>query len=665
MELQINRKRASLAAVVTLVALSSLSLNAAVPGYPSQGRWSPGPTVAIEHLRVGAESVLLAGEGTGLMILDAADPTDMTVLGRVDTGGPVWEIAVSDDGQTAAVSDRDDWMTLVDISDRSAPVVLGRYEFISSVQPWGVDLEGDLAYVAVRGEGLWVVDITDPAQMSRVGRYLEIGTVFVPDVEVLGDYAFLADDQEGVAVIDISDPTTPTLANRFLAADLATEITLDGTIAYVSRKSDGLTILDLSAAPAITELGTIVPGGLIYSTAVVGPGLVVCADGYLGSAYGGLYVIDVSNPAVPVVVGTQLDSVTDVTTDGTTAFAIRLYDVEPPTLYAHDIDITAPFDPPIQVGTLPLAGENVDVAVADDIVLVANERGGAFVVDASDASRPQTLARIDVDGARADRIARVGSMVAYVSFSGSLGLVDLSNPQNPSPLNDYQVAGGNPRDIVKIPGVTGLAVAADDDGVRIIDLSNPTAPVEVGHWVPPTGFVYHVDQDGDRIAAAGGTNVWVLNASALSAPFEWTSFTVPANVLDVAVEGDHVFVAISAFSVLVWDVSVAGSPMEVATIDISPTNANGLEIHADRLYIAADAWAGLMVRDITNPTDPFEIDTADTPGRALSVAASGTLIAVADGIGGVEIWSSVQVSEVLFADGFESGDTAEWGATAP
>lgn len=267
MERQITRIRAALAAVITLVAFWSVPVHATVPGYPTEGRWSPGPTVAIEHWDFGAESILLSGEGTGLMILDVADPTDMTVLGKVDTGAPVWEIAVSDDGQIAAVSDRFDWMTLVDITDRSAPVVLGRYEFISGVQPWGVDIEGDLAYVAVKGEGLWVINITDPAQMSCVGRYLNTGTGFVPDVQVLGDYAFLVDDQEGISVIDISDPTMPTLADRFLAADLATEITLDGTIAYVSRKSDGISIIDLSAAPKkvpVTpfEKGVVVPSFL-------------------------------------------------------------------------------------------------------------------------------------------------------------------------------------------------------------------------------------------------------------------------------------------------------------------------------------------------------------------------------------------------------------------
>lgn len=653
--------------VAAAASLLGTPLHSAVPDYPTEGRWSVGPTHAVEHWRSGAESILLAGEGTGLVIIDAAVPSSMTVLGTVDTGGPVWEIAISDDGQIAAVSDRDDWMTIIDIADRSAPTVLGRYEFVSSTQPWGVDLVGDLAFVAVRGEGLWVIDIADPAQMSRIGRYLEVGTEFVFDVQVLGDHAFLADDWQGVTAIDISDPAMPVFADRLLAAERAREITLDGTVAYISRGIEGISILDLSAAPVMTELGSADitdVGEQIYSIAVVSPDLIVCAD-----SHAGLRVVDVSDPSTPVIVATHAPDMFDVSTDGATAFAVRRYSAfdDPPQLFAFDIDTSAPFDPPSQIGTLTVADDNVDVEVAGDLVLVANQLGGTFVVDASDASQPQTLARVDTGGARADRLVRVGNTLASVAFNDALGLVDISDPQNPVSLPDFPIAGGYPYDLAKIPGVNGVVVAAYHDGVRVINLTTPAVPVEAGFWIPPTGTVFHVDHDGDRIAAAGGTDVWILDASSLAAPIEWTSFTAPGNVHDIAIEGDHVYVATSDFSVVVWDVSVAGSPTQVASIDTSPTFANGLDIHAGRLYIAADAFHGLMVRDITDPTDPFEIATSDTPGEALGVAASDTLIAVADGVGGVEIWSSAlpPPPAAIFADGFESGDTAEWTTAGP
>jgi hypothetical protein len=260
----------------------------------------------------------------------------------------------------------------------------------------------------------------------------------------------------------------------------------------------------------------------------------------------------------------------------------------------------------------------------------------------------------------------VGDLLAYIDVSTHLGLVDLSDLRNPTTLPSYAVTGDRPRDLVKIPGVAGVAVAANEYGVRIIDLNAPAAPVELGFWEPTTGAVIRVDMDGDRIAAAGETNVWVLNASVLGTPVEWTSFSVSGNVLDVAIEGDHVYVSVSgAASVRVWDVSDALSPAEVASIDVPLTNAQGLDIHAGRLYIAADARHGLLVHDITDPTDPFEIATADTPAQALSVGASDRLIAVADAYGGVEIWSSVPVLDVLFADGFENGDTSAWSAAAP
>lgn len=652
-----------LAAMAFAALLGSVPLLATVPDYPYQGRWSVGPTVAIEHWRSGDDSLLFAGEGTGLTIRDVSDPADPILLGTVDTGAPVWEIEISDDGDRAAVADRLDWLTLIDVSDRSAPVVLGRYEFVGGTQPWGIDLVGDLAYVAARGEGLWVIDIADPTTMDRIGRFLDIGTELVPDVKVLGDTAFLADDREGVAAIDVSDPTAPVFADRFVGADYATEITLDGTLAYVTRKQDGLTILDLSAAPAMTELGTIDPGGLLLSTAVVAPGLVVSAESAILSTQPGLHFIDVSNPAMPTVVATALDIAIDVTADGEVVFAMPQYDREPPTLFAFDADTSAPYDAPTLLGTTQLAGENVDVLVAGDVIVVANERGGGFVVDASDIAAPTTLARLDVGTTRVDRLAQVGDTLAFVSTSNHLGLIDLSDRTDPVNHPDFAIEGDVPYDLVRIPGVQGVAVAASDDGVRMINLSVPSVPFEAGSWVPATGGVVRVDMDGDRLVAAGNTDVWVLDASTPTAPVETASFTVSNTVLDIAVEGDHAYLAVNgAGSVAVWDVSTA-TPSEVATIDVSPpTNANGIAIRDGRIYIAADARVGLMVWDISDPADPFELATIDTPGVARAAAVGENLVAVADGLGGVEIWSSAPPLGRIFDDGFETGDTSEWSS---
>lgn len=630
----------------------------AVPGYPTEGQWSVGPTLTLEHWRSGAESILAYGEGSGIVIADVSDPASILVLGWVDTGAVVEYIAISDDGQTAAVSDRQRWVTLVDISNRLAPTVLAHLEVDGGGSPYGLTFGVDTLYVAVRKIGLWVVDISDPSMPVLVGEFLEIGTDFVFDVEVFGSYAFLADDEQGVSAIDVSDPTLPVLADRYLGADLASHITIDGTTAYISRRGDGLTILDLSSAPAMVEIGTVVPGGILYRTEIAAPGVAVCADGNLG-----MHVVDVSVPATPSVEATYPVSVGGVATDGETAFAFRHYDFEPPTLYALTVDTSAPFDLPTESGTLPLAGENVDVTVVGNTVVVANERGGAFVTDATDPVQPVTVSRIDVSGRRVDALERVGATLVYASFGGDLGLVDLSDPQNPNPLPNFAVPGsGDSRDVTKLPGVAGVAVAADDAGVRIVDLSDPSAPFEVGFWEPVSGVVRFVDVDGSRIAAAGAFDVWILDASTLSTPVTESSFSVTDPVLDVAIDGDIAYLATGSDGVRIWDVSDPLNPDEVAVFDTAPTSAFGVEVLGDRLYVAASEYWGLFVVDITDPSNPIQLDVADTPGKALKVVATESLVVAADGVGGVRIWST-QEPGALFVNGFEAGSTLAWDET--
>jgi hypothetical protein len=657
MSISIVRSRIPAILILVLLVVAPFAFGG-VPDYPTAGHWPYGPTVNMEHWASGPESILVFGQGAALAIADVSDPTSMAILGTVNTGFVVEHIDIAADGQMAAVSDREKWITFIDISNRSAPLVVGRYEVEDGRAPYGIAFGTGYLYAAIGPAGLWVIDISNPALPSLAGQYVEPGTDFVFDVEVLGSYAFLADDDDGVTAIDVSNPALPVFASRFTAALDASHISIEGTTAYVSRRGNGIHILDLSAAPTITELGSGSLGGITYRCEPVVAGLVACADGFSG-----LQLVDVSTPTSPSVVAFDARSMFVVATDGATAFATRTYDTVNPTLYAFSFDTTAPYDAPTELGTLPLLGENVGVAIEGDTVVVGNEQGGAVLVDASDPANPTTLAEVDLGNQSAVAVALIGDTLAYGSFGNDLGLVDLTNPGTPVLLSDWEVpSNGYAADVQRIPGTSSVIIGAGGAGVRIVDLSNPGTPVETGFWEPPGfDFVLHVDKDGDRIVAAGNTDVWVLDASNPALPVEESSFTAPDSVLDVAVDGDIVYLACGTSGVRIWDVSNPAVPVEVGIADVAPTSANGVDVRDDRLYVAADRFWGLLVFDVTDPTDPMDLDFADTPGAAEQVAVSDALVGLADGKGGVRIWGNQ--TPLLFADGFETGLTSMWSAT--
>ncbi|MFQ5905148.1 MAG: hypothetical protein ACE5JA_01105 [bacterium] len=66
------------------------------------------------------------------------------------------------------------------------------------------------------------------------------------------------------------------------------------------------------------------------------------------------------------------------------------------------------------------------------------------------------------------------------------------------------------------------------------------------------------------------------------------------------------------------------------------------------LYLA-DASAGLRVIDVSMPTVPIEIGYYDTPGDAECTFASGSLVYVADGRTGIQVYDNLLV-------GFQESD---------
>jgi hypothetical protein len=70
----------------------------------------------------------------------------------------------------------------------------------------------------------------------------------------------------------------------------------------------------------------------------------------------------------------------------------------------------------------------------------------------------------------------------------------------------------------------------------------------------------------------------------------------------------------------------------------------------------------LRVVDVSDPTAPVEVGSYNTPGEARGVAVVGQYAYVA-GWPPLEVLTSCE--DLVFTDGFESGDTSAWSATVP
>jgi hypothetical protein len=136
-------------------------------------------------------------------------------------------------------------------------------------------------------------------------------------------------------------------------------------------------------------------------------------------------------------------------------------------------------------------------------------------------------------------------------------------------------------------------VADGEAGLRVVDVSDPAHPVEIGFY-----------DSGEFFQA-------------------------------VAISGSYVYVADGVVGLRVVDVSDPAHPVEVGFYN-TPGGAEGVAVSgADAYVVYADA--GLHVVTVSDPAHPVEIGFYDSPGAASDVAVSGEYVYVADGQGGLLI----------------------------
>ena len=251
------------------------------------------------------------------------------------------------------------------------------------------------------------------------------------------------------------------------------------------------------------------------------------------------------------------------------------------------------------------------------------------VLDVSDPANPtvagQTAMLPDVV-----QDIHIASPYAYVADANAgLRVIDVSNPAAPMEVGAYDTPG----DAVGVYVISSYAYVADENaGLRVVDISNPAAPVEVGACETPV-FAYGVYVAGGYAYVADYyAGLRVVDVSNPAAPVEVGAYETLA-ATGVFVVGSYAYVAGAGLRVI--DVSNPAAPVEVGVYD-TPGGAAGVYVTGSYTYVA-DGLAGLRVVDVSDLATPVEVGVYDTPGTAGGVYVAGGYAYVADGWGGLII----------------------------
>lgn len=279
----------------------------------------------------------------------------------------------------------------------------------------GVDVNGNFAFVAAGGSGLQVVNVSNRSAPVIAGSLPLPGNA--NDVKLLSNLAYVAAGSAGLHIIDVSNPLAPVKVGTLSTGANALDVAVRGTKAYVANGSN-LLIADVTNSATPVRLSTLPLSGTIQGVDVdTQRNLAVVAAGTSG-----IYVVDISNPAAPILRGTAITGdARDVAIQGNFAFVA---DFQRSTT---SVDISSPATPIVLSHILDpnLGGFLQDIVLSGNFALAADVK---FVngIPITDISVPASLqARAILNFPQRDDngmgIAADGSFVYLVTEHNNVG----------------------------------------------------------------------------------------------------------------------------------------------------------------------------------------------------------------------------------------------------
>lgn len=470
-------------------------------------------------------------------------------------------------------------LLVIDISNVNEPTFLARLH-LSRTSTSRIVTSESCAFIT--GPGLTVVNIESPASPVVVANPI-IGQ-FAMDIAVVDSIAYLL-DFNSLKVLDITNPQNPTLLGSCAVEDFSNVVRVANGFAYVSFRpffnpTSGLQVVDVSnpEEPIVRGSCTIAP--YIEQLAVVD------SFAYAVSKDSGLQIVDVADPDVPYLVGSYLSD----SLDGV-----------------------------------------IDMEVDDGFVYVTNW-SELMVIDISDVNAPQVTSSFSEFPWLWDlhRLTRIGNHLVVINL-GSISMVDISDPSNPF------IDGQYPTGLVNNVCLQGSYVYVADDyrGLRIIDVSNPEDPIELGGYV--TGDPIEAVAVQNNIAYIVGFDFRTVDVSNPESPVLLGTYENLLFATNISV-ADTLAYVLNLQGLTIINVAEPSLPLLIGSYpfnNYSTFTNQGVEI-ADTLVYLPLGDAGVQILNVSDPTSPVLVGSYPT-AAAKATDVVDTLMYVADEDSGLVI----------------------------
>ncbi len=228
----------------------------------------------------------------------------------------------------------------------------------------------------------------------------------------------------------------------------------------------------------------------------------------------------------------------------------------------------------------------------------------------------------------AQSVDAVGSYAYVTTTYSGLKIVDVSNPSAPVAVGSF--FSGEYGYEVEVTGEYAY-FANSDDGVHILDVSDPANPVQVG-ICSTSDQARGVTVTGDYAYIADHyAGLRIFDISDPASPFEVGFCSTPDHASKVAVSGSYAIVADWMGGLKIIDVSDPSIPVCISTFQ-TPSDALDVFISNDLAYVASQS-TGLHIIDISDPYNPYQVGFYDTSGNVKSLDFVNEFVYITNGNG--------------------------------
>jgi hypothetical protein len=541
------------------------------------------------------DSFLYAVSGDSFMIFNVADRAHPSLVVACQDSGSCVAVA----GNTAYLGQR--WgLYLLDISNPKNPHRVGS---------WGTDVisvaaRGNLCYVNTGS--FYILDCSNPASPQELSQLSVSGW----DMYLMGDYVCTP----FLALLDVSDSLEPGIVSTCSLDDgsgMATPYGVWATgltgYAFAALLSGGMAIVDLSdPVHPVRDTTGILAYDAAFDVSVDGTRAVV-ADWAQGARF-----LNVADPAHPFEIAAwdtsqEFDKCDAARLRGSLGYIGWMGWNYWRGLYVVSLADTGG---PVLLGSVSSFGP-IEAMVLRDSFLYCAEEARFQVLSIMDSARPSVVSTCTLDYYAPVNDLCLNDSIAYVANISNLRMIDVADPHNAVPMAIYTPPDG--QNVYCAAVQDTIAYVGTDIDLRTIDVANPRAPVQLGAF--STQFIVQgVQVKGNRVVI--GNILRMLDVSDPTNPREIGLYVPPTQTFKICWADDSLIYATDLDGGLII-VKYTGP-------DACAERPSGVTRMGPTLVVAPNPTTGLCrVRLVPSQAKPYAFRLYDSAGRLIRLITEG------------------------------------------